>query len=328
MLRFIRPAILTILCLSQLSLIAQQEIKLNINHFLGQQEFQMNMASVNNIGQTFDVTRIQYYLSSIKIIHDGGQETALPDVYILADVADTDSYSLGEAVFTDIESIVFRIGVDSLTNHADPALWPSDHPLALQNPSTHWGWASGYRFVMMEGSGGISSADFPYEIHGLGDQHYRGEIAIAVHPEDMGDHTLISINADYDRALENINVSSGLNNHGFDDEAADIISNMKLFVFSEVEAPVSSSVHSETPILEFHSYPNPVSTDQIRFSYDLSSYTDISLQLLDISGRMIYTMELDSGQRTDQMPAPSSGTYILRLRSGTEILYADQITVH
>jgi len=318
--------ILTIVFCFSTSAIAQQEIKLKINHLLADQAFQFNTEAVNNISQTFDVIRMQYYLSDFRIIHDGGQETVLPDAYVLANPEDTDAYTLGEANFANIESIVFRIGVDSLNNHGDPSTWPADHPLAPKNPSTHWGWASGYRFVMMEGNGGISSADYVFEIHGLGDQHYKGLVSVNVYPVDEGTYSLIEINADYAGALNNINVSSGLINHGFDEEAAYIISNMKNHVFSEVELPTGVNI-IEADLMSMNVSPNPAVGKKISYSYNVETHKNLKLVLSDINGKIINNRQLNSNEGTGFLSVKETGNYLLLLLSDEKILSSIKILV-
>jgi hypothetical protein len=56
----------------------------------------------------------------------------------------------------------FLIGVDSVNNHQDPALYPSDDPLSYQTPSLHWqmgpdpiDWS--YLFIVIEGVADLNS---------------------------------------------------------------------------------------------------------------------------------------------------------------------------
>ena len=56
----------------------------------------------------------------------------------------------------------FQIGVDSVNNHQDPALYPSEDPLSYQTPSMHWqmgpdpiNWS--YLFVVIEGVADLNS---------------------------------------------------------------------------------------------------------------------------------------------------------------------------
>ena len=68
---------------------AQNNISLQINHKLGANDFEFNTESENDLGETFDVIRIEYYLSSIVVYHDGGSMTAIEDLYILANGSET-----------------------------------------------------------------------------------------------------------------------------------------------------------------------------------------------------------------------------------------------
>tara|TARA_B110000971_G_scaffold170536_1_gene175215 strand:+ start:1542 stop:2423 length:882 start_codon:yes stop_codon:yes gene_type:complete len=56
----------------------------------------------------------------------------------------------------------FQVGVDSINNHLDPALYPSNNPLSYQTPSMHWQMGSNsidwsYLFVVIEGVADLNS---------------------------------------------------------------------------------------------------------------------------------------------------------------------------
>lgn len=66
------------------------------------------------------------------------------------------------------EGIRFTIGVDSIANHSDPAIWPNDHALSIMvGGSMHWTWNSGYIFIKVEGQydiPGSSPGGFAYHL--------------------------------------------------------------------------------------------------------------------------------------------------------------------
>jgi hypothetical protein len=130
---------------------AQKNVTLIINHKLGANNFAFNTTAQNDLMQNFQITRVDYYISGIKIIHDGGQITPVQD-YILVKGSYSVSEPLGSMNVTNVEGIKFSIGVDSPANNEDPALKLG--PLAFQTPSMHWGWGAGYRFVALEGKVG------------------------------------------------------------------------------------------------------------------------------------------------------------------------------
>src|SRR5690606_23624170 len=146
---------------------AQTPVELHISHMLGANGLAFGSTAHNDLGNDFNVSRLEYYISKIQIHHDGGMTTDVYDHYILADGGQDVTDDLGSFNITTVESISFHIGVDAPINNADPALQPPGHPLALKTPSMHWGWASGYRFVAMEGKSG-SGLSQSYEIHALG----------------------------------------------------------------------------------------------------------------------------------------------------------------
>ena len=162
---------LTTLLLLSFSVMAQNTVQLNINHKLGTDVFAMNTAAQNNMGNDFNVTRLQYYMAEISIVHDGGTETTITDLYALVDASSATTLDLGSHNINSIEGVNFHIGVDQGKNHADPASYNMGHPLAPKNPSMHWGWTSGYRFIAFEGKGGVN-LNQTFELHGLGDVNY------------------------------------------------------------------------------------------------------------------------------------------------------------
>lgn len=71
------------------------------------------------------------------------------------------------------DGLNFYFGLDSITNHSDPSLYASDHPLSSFN-NTHWSWAQGYKFMILEGkfdSDGDNIPDQSFSYH-LGNDEY------------------------------------------------------------------------------------------------------------------------------------------------------------
>lgn len=267
-------------------LLAQNEVYLNINHKLGAEDALSTSSGTNNLGNDFTVNRMQYYLSNFKLIHDNGQETPIVDLYALVNGQENTEIALGSLTFTEIEGIKFSVGVDGAKNHLDPTSYNSSHPLAPQNPSMHWGWASGYRFVAMEGTGGPSNQVF--EIHALGDNLYF-EANIVVGAVTENGNVYINIDGDYAEAIRDIDVSSGLIQHGSSAEAADLLLNFQTNVFKA--SPMDTAITNPTAINNRRSlssvsiYPNP-SNGVIQIS--LENNTEItSIELYNATGSLI-----------------------------------------
>ena len=64
-------------------LLSQNSLKLELNHMYKGEPFVLNQQFVDNEQRIVTIERARYYLSSMKITHDGGMETVLDGVYIL-----------------------------------------------------------------------------------------------------------------------------------------------------------------------------------------------------------------------------------------------------
>lgn len=294
---------------------AQQNIHLKINHKLGDNPLEMEQPAVNNLGYGFTFTRIDYYISSLSIHHDGGMTTTFPDVYILSKGNEELNVLLGTANVTTIESITFSIGVESPTNNEDPAQWPTDHPLNYQSPSMHWGWSSGYRFAAVEGLSG-SNMNLNYQLHGLGNDNYFSQ-TIPVQGMQDGNMTYIELDADYIEALRDINLSTGPINHGTNTNDLTMLNNFKDYVFS----PASSVVGIfEEPVLNFNLYPNPSKSE-----FTISGINEImKVQVTDMTGRKILETTFKSAA---QIEIEAPGTYIVYVTNSSGLTSSQKLII-
>ncbi len=114
-----------------------------------------NTAMVYN-GTNFELSHLGYFISNIKIIKDDLTERIIDTVILVkADVPFTLQTAIGTGNYTAIK---FDVGIaDSLVNHGDPSVYPANHPLALQTPSMHWSWSTGYIFLRLDGQVDTSS---------------------------------------------------------------------------------------------------------------------------------------------------------------------------
>ena len=72
-------AIFLLVVLCHCGSFAQNNVELRIYHRMGNDQYAWNTAFVNGFGESFKVTRLQYYVTRISLIHDGGQVTAISD---------------------------------------------------------------------------------------------------------------------------------------------------------------------------------------------------------------------------------------------------------
>lgn len=288
-------------------LYAQTPVELQIRHKLGSSDFAFSTATTNNLGNNFNVTRIEYYISKISIKHDGGTVTNIPNHYILANGSANVADALGSFPITSVEAITFYIGVDTPVNNADPSLQPAGHPLEPKTPSMHWGWSSGYRFVAMEGMAG-SSLGQVYEVHALGNNLYD-KATVNVSGTMVGSKLVIALNADYTQALRGINVSSGLIAHGSGSDEAAVLSNFKNHVFS-AGTPVSiNGVASTNNTLVV--FPNPSQNGSTTLTFGNALQTGM-ITITDLQGRVVLTTEKKAGATNVSVNLKQTGLYFVK----------------
>ena len=302
---------------------AQTDVTLNINHKLGASDFAMNMASENNMNNKFNVQRLQYYISEIIIVHDGGTETPIIDLYILADAENVLSQNLGNYNITNIEGIKFSIGVDEANNHLDPARFRTSEPLGPKSPSMHWGWAAGYRFLAIEGKAG-NGLNRQYEIHALGDSNYH-QTSIDFTATSENNAVTIELDADYTRILDDISLSNGVIDHSeVGDDAKKSLLNFRDFVFTPAGV---SSAKDLAQITAFDVYPNPTTTGQITVNFSSLENANYQVQVINILGQALHTENITNGESDIQLNDVNKGVYLITLIKEGELLTSKKLVV-
>lgn len=290
---------------------AQKEVTLTIKHMLGSSPFAFNQAAMNDLNNNFSITRVDYYISGIKIIHDGAQETTVPAKYILVKGDQNHVAFLGTFNVTNVEGIKFSIGVDAATNTTtDPSGATTPYPLNNQSPSMHWGWTSGYRFVALEGNAG-SSLSTLYQLHGLFDPNYFEQTVMAAGVNN-GNSVTINLDADYTQAVKGIDLIAGPINHGDNTNDLTMLQNFRDFVFSPGTGIPLTLANPEV-VNQIKFFPNP-STGQVRFlvTNKMAGLTDAIVY--DLSGKKIKEISL-VGKTTADFIIENKGMYIIRLNS-------------
>lgn len=234
------------------------DLTLAIDHRMQGNVLQAGTTYAMNDGAWYFKPRfMKYYIAEITVVHDGGKRTPLTDVYVLVDALGQKRYPLGSYDVTSVEALEFHIGVDKQRNHLDPTLYPPEHPLALKNPTMHWGWTAGYRFLAVEGSAGttpnVVSADV--QVHAVGDELYR-KITMPVIGTPTSSGTEINLVAEYSNLFTNLDVTFGLIFHGYGEETIVMSNNIATRVFSSPTTSVPDLVSGARIAV----WPNPAAT--------------------------------------------------------------------
>lgn len=301
---------------------AQTSVHLELKHLLGNDAFQLNQAAQNDMGNDFNVTRLEYYISEIEIIHDGGKRTKATDVYLMVNAGKPGTFDLGSYDVTSIEGIRFSIGVDPSVNNDDPSKWPSGHPLAPKAPSMHWGWTSGYRFVALEGKSGSNFAQ-DFEVHALGNNNYF-TLEIPTTAKSDNGNLIITLNADYTKAISGIDLSSGVITHGDYAEAVTLLKNFNVKVFSALDG--STNVLGVNDFKNYGSIvmePNPT-----RGSLTLSGKEGIDnvlVRVVDLTGKTVLEREWNSEKLS--LNLTSSGIYFVQCVAKDQVFEVRKVIV-
>ena len=296
------------ICFFSITLSAQSTITIKINHLLNDEVFELNVDSKNDMDNDFKVDRLEYYLSTFSITHDGGEVTPIEDLYVLVDMGNKVGevsptlIELGELDVQNIESVNFYFGIDEEANHADPALWPIGHPLAPKFPSMHWGWAAGYRFIALEGLSG-PNVDQELQFHCIGDEFYE-EMSFPVSMSGKDEYT-IEIDAEYSNLLSQIDVSDGLILHGNLNEIQTLATNLKEKVFTAAEV---TSVDDSELVKSFEVFPNPSSDGFISLKTNAAGNNNV-VKIFDAMGRSV----LSTSMNMNNIEIQQSGIYYVSL---------------
>ena len=306
------------LLIASIATTAQQNISFKINHQLGSSAFAFNQVATNNLNNSFTVTRLQYYISEVKLVHDGGIITNVPNTYILVNSSTPTNVALGSFNIISLEGISFGIGVEAPINNADPNLQATSHPLSPKSPSMHWGWSAGYRFVAIEGNTGVNMNQI-WQIHALGNRNYRTQNIVTGGYLQNGSR-VIELNADYTQALAGITVNSNLLTHGEFNEAATLLNNFNNGVF--VQSTVG--LKDANRLVSFGISPNPSSQD-ITVTLD-NSYKNVSYTVLDITGRNISSGNLNE-VGNNKISIAQKGIFMLNLYHLGEIIGSERVII-
>lgn len=304
-----KKIILSITSLVTLVCFGQTDVKLNIRHLFNSNNLDFATVYSTPNGEDIKISRLEYYISGVKFLHDGGMETEATDVFLLVNAENGVDFPIGNYNITNLESIEFGVGVIEGANHLDPSLYAADHALAPQMNSMHWGWASGYRFIALEG---LTGSDFTttYQFHALGDQNFYTQ-TISTTGTTTGSELVINLDADYFNGFNLISVADGPIEHGVTETGClSLIDNFKNSVFSERAADPVGIVETEN---SFELYPNPTTNILHLNSVNDKDLTELKLQyqVFDVLGRQILADELNNS--TISVDDLNGGLYFIEL---------------
>ncbi|MBC8173083.1 MAG: hypothetical protein H7X71_04180 [Chitinophagales bacterium] len=185
------------------------DLEMHLHQFVGSDSLvEGNTYLINGVATKMDI--VQFYISNIRLVDDAGNETVAAGTYLLAK-PETDDYEIGSFPAASFSKIRFDVGIDSVTNHADPSLYTADNPLSFQSPSMHWSWSMGYIFLMVTGeidTDDNGTLDDPMQAH-LGKDEYLAEVEIDYpFTAPAGSSSTIHLNVDWALFWSGIDIAS------------------------------------------------------------------------------------------------------------------------
>lgn len=304
--KIIITLLLAIICQNLLS---AKEIVLQYTHKVGSQNMEIGTGVYTNAaGTQYKITRADFYMSVIKLIHDGEQTTEL-GIYELVKGGQT-TLNLGNYEVDNLEALQFSLGIDPETNHTDPSSYPADSPLANQNPSMHWGWSAGYRFMAIEGVAADANGEFtvPFEIHTAFDENLL-RVLVPTAGTTNGDVLTINVTVDYAELLKNIDMTTEIYSHAMGNAFEQMLVNISHNpIFT---ATIATNVLDNTLIGKVL-FANPL-TQTSTVNYLFPNTQNLSANLTDLSGKTVAQYQALPNNGTLQLPnSLINGMYILQ----------------
>jgi len=295
--------ILTLVCFSGI-LFSQSDVTLKINHLINGKPLTVGTTTgINNSGENYRTDRLQYFVSEIVIQHDGGKSTSFPKLYLLVN-GNKQVYTIGNGDITSIEKISFKIGVDAIANHSDPAAYPANHPLALSSPSMHWGWAAGYRFLALEGVCTTNGIEDMFQFHTIGNEMYTPIVVNNPPFTKTGQSIEILLDAEYNHLVDDLKLQGGLIQHGNLPPNPSI---MKHFVDVFGAESVSTTSLNSDPVLSLNLLNNELLLNSNEMFQTVGLYT--------MAGIPVLSKDFGNGIQQTRIVTNDfqSGIYILKL---------------
>jgi len=187
----------------------QFDFRLNGETLELEKTYQLNGTTVQ-----FDIAR--FYVGGIELQPTTGNAAIFDDRYILVK-AEENNYEVGDVDFADYEKLKFYVGVAPELNSQsedDFTTRVANDPLAVQDPSMHWNWNSGYKFIRIDGqtdTDGDGVVDTPLAFH-IGSDNFLRNLEYDLSTFQMGSNT-INFTLDMNQLYEGIDLAVDWDTH-------------------------------------------------------------------------------------------------------------------
>jgi hypothetical protein len=142
------------------------KVGFEFSHKAGSADLVMTTGNYTNAaGESFTVTKFNYYITNIKMIKADGSEYAEPESYHLieGDVASTHHFHMNSVPKGSYKGISFLIGVDSTRNVSGAQTGALDPAKGM-----FWTWNTGYIMAKVEGTSPVATSTDKKFVHHIG----------------------------------------------------------------------------------------------------------------------------------------------------------------
>lgn len=267
-------------------------------------------------GKMVKLKRAEFYLSGMSVTDTAGNITTFPDTYLLVRAQEAGrNIVVGNAGESPVQQLMMHIGVDSLKNHADPTLYPETHPLGLKDPSMHWGWAGGYRFMAIEGMVDNSGDGIPeteFEFHNLGDALYKQAVINVSQAHNTEQGITLPIELDYARLFDQFTMTGSLIVHGSAAKNISMMNNAVKGDFFNLMSPISGT--SQTTEDEWI-----IQRENTNLKVQVSAANAQRVTLCDLTGKVILQSGFNDRTALLDAAALHPGIYIVSVHTATGV---------
>ncbi|GJM34259.1 MAG: hypothetical protein DHS20C18_32600 [Saprospiraceae bacterium] len=173
-------------------------------------------------GVTVNIETAQFYLSGISLEPEVGDEIAVDGKYLLVGPEAGSLEVIRDLKADHYHMAKFSVGVQPADNNqseTDFTTRSADDPLAAHNPSMHWNWSSGYKFLRIDGlvdTDNDGTPETPLAFH-LGTDDLLTPLTYALHHDfEPGDNTL-TFEFDLAKFFTGVDLSIQTDTHTFND---------------------------------------------------------------------------------------------------------------
>jgi hypothetical protein len=149
-------------------------LKINFENKVDGASLEFGKNYFNQKGDSFTVSKFNYYISNIVVTKTDGSTFSEPESYhlVIHSSPSTSLITIPNVPVGSYKSIVFTIGVDSARNVS--GVQSGDLSPVIAN-DMYWSWNTGYIFVKLEGnspkSGDVTNKSLIYHVGGYGGKY-------------------------------------------------------------------------------------------------------------------------------------------------------------